>query len=51
MEQCRAPSRSVGIGKFPAYPSFALGAGETTVLKMVNAYSALANHGRLNRRP
>src|SRR5690606_15688039 len=31
----------MGIGKYEAYPSFALGAGETTVLKMVNAYSAL----------
>jgi len=38
----------LGIGKFPAYPSTALGAGETTLVKMVGAYSALANHGRLN---
>ena len=38
----------VGIGKYDPYPSFALGAGETTVLKMVNAYSALANWGRQN---
>src|SRR5690606_747379 len=28
------------------YLSFALGAGETTVLRMVNAYSILANQGR-----
>lgn len=39
----------LGIGKFPAYPSTALGAGETTLVKMVSAYSALANHGRLNQ--
>ncbi len=39
----------VGIGKFPAYPSTALGAGETTMVKMVAAYAALANHGRLNQ--
>jgi len=38
----------LGIGKFPSYPSTALGAGETTLVKMVAAYSALANHGRLN---
>lgn len=38
----------LGIGKFAAYPSTALGAGETTLVKMVAAYSALANHGRLN---
>lgn len=36
----------VGIGSYEPYPAFALGAGDTTVLKMVNAYSALANHGR-----
>jgi penicillin-binding protein 1A len=35
----------VGIGKYAPYLSFALGAGETTVLKMANAYSALANNG------
>jgi penicillin-binding protein 1A len=35
----------VGIGKYDPYYSFALGAGETTVLQMVNAYSALANNG------
>ena len=35
----------VGIGKYEPYLSFALGAGDTTVLQMVNAYSALANHG------
>ena len=35
----------VGIGKYEPYLSFALGAGETTVAQMANAYSALANHG------
>ena len=35
----------VGIGKYPPYLSFALGAGETTVQQMVNAYAALANNG------
>lgn len=35
----------VGIGDYEPYPAFALGAGETTVQKMVNAYSALVNHG------
>ena len=38
----------LGIGKFAPYPSTALGAGETTLVKMVSGYSALANHGRLN---
>ena len=35
----------VGIGKYDPYLSFALGAGDTTVLKMVNAFSSLANNG------
>jgi penicillin-binding protein 1A len=37
----------MGIGSYDPYPAFALGAGETTVLKIVNAYAALANNGRL----
>ena len=37
--------KSVGIGEYKPYLSFSLGAGETTVLKMVNAYSALSNAG------
>lgn len=32
--------------RYPPYLSFALGAGETTVERMVNAYSILANNGR-----
>lgn len=38
----------VGISrqKFPPYLSYALGAGETTVMRMVNAYAILVNHGR-----
>jgi penicillin-binding protein 1A len=38
--------RSMNIGDYPPYLSFALGAGDTTVLKMTNAYSMLVNHGR-----
>lgn len=37
--------KAVGIGDYQPYLSFSLGAGETTVAKMVSAYSALANHG------
>ena len=36
-------------GAYEPYPAFALGAGDTTVLRMVNAYGALVNHGRLNQ--
>ena len=39
---------NVGIGSYDPYYSYALGAGDTTVEKMVNAYSALVNWGRLN---
>ena len=35
----------VGIGKYQPYLSYALGAGESTVAQMVNAYAALANMG------
>jgi len=36
----------IGVGKYPPYLSFSLGAGETTVSRMVNAYSILENNGR-----
>lgn len=39
-------ARSLGVGDFPNYLSIALGAGETTVLRLVNAYAMLANQGR-----
>ncbi|MDT0507763.1 transglycosylase domain-containing protein [Novosphingobium sp. MMS21-SN21R] len=38
--------KAVGIGEYEPYLSMALGAGDTTVLKMVSAYGALANQGR-----
>src|SRR3546814_4558771 len=38
--------KTMGIGDYAPYLSFALGAGETTVERLVNAYSMLANHGR-----
>lgn len=34
------------IGDYQPYLSYALGAGETTVEKIVNAYGVLANHGK-----
>ncbi|MGY4397656.1 penicillin-binding protein 1A [Sphingomonas sp. UYAg733] len=36
----------MGVGKYPPYLAFALGAGETTVMRMVNAYGILENQGR-----
>lgn len=38
--------KSMGIGDYQPYLAFALGAGDTTVERMVNAYAMLANHGR-----
>jgi penicillin-binding protein 1A len=46
MENVTATFQTVGIGKYAPYLSFALGAGETTVTRMVNSYAALANNGR-----
>ncbi|MBV7256620.1 PBP1A family penicillin-binding protein [Pacificimonas sp. WHA3] len=36
----------MGIGSYDPYLSFALGAGETTVMDLTNAYAMLANHGK-----
>ncbi|MHC9420528.1 penicillin-binding protein 1A [Sphingomonas citri] len=38
--------KGMQIGDYAPYLSYALGAGETTVEKMVNAYGVLANWGR-----
>jgi penicillin-binding protein 1A len=40
--------RRMGVGSYEPYLAFALGAGDTTVTRMVNAYAALANHGRMH---
>jgi penicillin-binding protein 1A len=48
MEKVVRTIKSVGIGDFQPYLSMALGAGDTTVARMVNAYGALADHGRLH---
>ncbi|ANU08119.1 penicillin-binding protein 1A [Paraurantiacibacter namhicola] len=45
MENVNNTFKRVGIGDYEPYLAFALGAGDTTVEKMVNAYSALVNHG------
>jgi penicillin-binding protein 1A len=45
MENVSKTIDRVGIGKYKPYLAYALGAGDTTVLQMVNAYSALANNG------
>ncbi len=51
MENVIDTFENVGIadeGAYDPYPAFALGAGDTTVERMVAAYAMLVNHGRLN---
>ena len=45
MDHVVSTIKRVGIGDYQPYLSYALGAGDTTVLQMVNAYAALANAG------
>ena len=46
MQNVTRTFRRVGIGDYDNYLSFALGAGDTTVSKMVNAYAALVAQGQ-----
>ena len=45
-------ARRMGVGEFEPYLAISLGAGDTTVLQMVNAFAIIANQGReLQARP
>ena len=46
MPKIIANAKKLGVGDYPNYLSIALGAGDTTVMKLTNAYAILANHGR-----
>ncbi len=46
MPKVIANAKKLGVGDYPNYLSIALGAGDTTVLKLTNAYAILANQGR-----
>ncbi len=46
MDKVVKTAARMGIGDYPAVLSIALGAGETTVLKLTNAFSMLANGGK-----
>jgi penicillin-binding protein 1A len=39
-------ARAMGVGEYPPYLAIALGAGDTTVSRMVNAFAIFANQGR-----
>jgi penicillin-binding protein 1A len=46
MAKVIATATKLGVGNYENYLSIALGAGDTTVLKLTNAYAILANQGR-----
>ena len=46
MDKVVANAAKLGVGNYDRYLSIALGAGETTVQRLVNAYAVLANNGR-----
>jgi len=46
MDKVVAVAKAFGVGTYPPYIAYSLGAGDTTVLRMVNAYSMIANQGR-----
>ena len=46
MDKVTRLARIMGVGDYPNYLAIALGAGDTTVLKMTNAFAILANQGR-----
>jgi penicillin-binding protein 1A len=48
MPKVVAQAKKLGVGDYPPYLGMALGSGDTTVLRMVNAYSTLDNVGRAN---
>jgi penicillin-binding protein 1A len=46
MAKVIANASKLGVGNYPNFLSIALGAGDTTVMKLTNAYAVLANNGR-----
>jgi penicillin-binding protein 1A len=46
MDKVTRRAKLLGVGDYPNYLAIALGAGDTTVLKMTNAFAILANSGK-----
>ena len=46
MDQVVRVAERMGIGEYPPYLAISLGAGDTTVLQITNAFAILANQGR-----
>src|SRR3954470_5016440 len=46
MDKVPRRAHDLGVGDYPNYLAIALGAGDTTALRMTNAFATLANQGR-----
>jgi penicillin-binding protein 1A len=46
MDRVVRVARQMGVGDYPNYLAISLGAGDTTVLNMTNAFAIMANQGR-----
>jgi penicillin-binding protein 1A len=46
MDKVTRRAHDLGVGDYPNYLAIALGAGETTAMRMTNAFAILANNGR-----
>jgi penicillin-binding protein 1A len=46
MEKITKLAKTLGVGEYPNYLSISLGAGDTTVMKITNAFAILANNGK-----
>jgi len=46
MQKVVDTAKKLGVGDFDPYLSMALGAGDTTVMRLTNAYAIIANQGR-----
>ena len=46
MDKVTKLAKRLGVGDYPNYLSISLGAGDTTVMKMTNAFAILANNGK-----
>jgi penicillin-binding protein 1A len=49
MDKVTKRAHDLGVGDYPNYLAIALGAGETTPMRMTNAFAILANSGRAVR--
>lgn len=46
MDQVVRVARRMGVGDYPPYLAISLGAGDTTVMQITNAFAVMANQGR-----